>query len=357
MSSRPSSPGRSVLAEFRLIDQLRRRFGHKGARVVQGIGDDSAVVRPPSGQDLLYTSDLLAEGIHFRRNTITATDLGYKAAVANLSDIAAMGGTPEYILAAIAIPRDYNASTIVRIYSGLMQACRPYGVRLIGGDTSSSAGGMFLSIMVTGRIARGRALTRGGARVGDLIYVTGTLGDSLAGLQLLKDVSGTRRLSRAARAFLVARHRRPSPRIDTGKMLIRHRLASASIDLSDGLSGDLSHICTESAVGAEIEATSLPISPACRAFAEAKATTAAHLALQGGEDYELLFTVPPSAQTKVERLGRKADCRWTCIGVIRPHSFGLRLRTKDGMLRPVSVTSYRHFQSGRKRDREVPCSP
>src|SRR5262249_2982900 len=153
------------------------------------------------------------------RNTTTPTDLGYKAAVANLSDIAAMGGTPEYILVTIAIPPDYSPRMIVRIYRGLMEACRPYGVRLIGGGTSSAAGGMFLSITVTGRVARGRALTRGGARVGDLIYVTGTLGDSLAGLRLLEGGSIAQRLSRAARAFLVARHRRPSARINTGKLL------------------------------------------------------------------------------------------------------------------------------------------
>jgi len=357
MSSRPSSSGKSTLAEFRLIEDLRRRFGRTKHGVVRGIGDDTAIVHPSAGNDLLLTTDLVTEGVHFRLKTATLRDIGYKAAVANLSDIAAMGGSPEYILVAVAIPPRYTPRSIKQLYRGLMEACRPHGVQLIGGDTSSSAYGLFLSITVAGRVPRGRALTRAGARIGDLIYVTGTLGDSLAGLQLLDAVRGREKLSLRARSFLTSRHRRPTARIETGRILTRHGLATAAIDVSDGLSGDLSHICTQSEVGAELNAASLPLSSACRAFAAAQGASGLRLALQGGEDYELLFTVPASAQARVERLGRRADCLWTCIGVIRPQSFGLRVRDRDGILRRLPVTSYQHFQTGFKGAREVPCSP
>ena len=357
MSSRPSSLGQSARAEFRLIEEFRKRFGRVGPRVVQGIGDDTAVVRPPSGSDLLVTSDLLIEGIHFRLHTAAPADIGYRAAVANLSDIAAMGGVPAYILVTVAIPPNITPRSIMRLYRGLMEACRPHGVQLIGGDTSASVHGLFLSITVTGYVPRGRALTRAGARVGDLIYVTGTLGDSLAGLQLLENGRGTEKLSSRARTFLISRHRRPSARLTAGRTLIRHGLATAAIDVSDGLSGDLSHICAQSKVGAEIVATSLPLSPACRAYAAARKIEGASLALQGGEDYELLFTVPPSVRARAERLGRRADPPWTCIGVIKPDSFGLRLRHPDGSVHPLPATSYEHRLPGRSRAREVPCSP
>lgn len=357
MSRRSHSLGRSDLAEFRLIEELHRRFGRVGPRVVRGIGDDTAVIRTVGGHDLLLTSDLLIEGVHFRLKTATLADVGYKAGVANLSDIAAMGGTPEYILVTLAIPPRCTPRSIMLLYRGLMEACRPHEVYLIGGDTSASADGLFLSITATGRVARGRALTRAGARIGDSIYVTGTLGDSLAGLKLLESTRMKGNLSRGARSFLTQRHRRPSPRIQTGRILTRHGLATAAIDLSDGLSGDLFHICKQSGVGAEVDASRLPISPACRAFAATRGISGIRFALQGGEDYELLFTVPPSAVARVERLGNRADSPWTCIGVIRSPSFGLRLKDSGGALRKLPITSYQHFQAGDMRACEVPCSP
>jgi thiamine-monophosphate kinase len=323
--------------------------------VHRGIGDDAAVVRPGPGGTLLLTTDLLAEGVHFCRDTARPEDIGFKAAVANLSDIAAMGGTPQFVMVSLAIPSGWTAAGIGRLYKGLMEACRPHGVELVGGDTSASRQGLFISVTLTGYADRTRVLTRSTARAGHFIYVTGTLGDSLAGLGLLQNGGGAG-LTRRQERYLVDRHRRPVARIQAGRLLARRRLASAAIDLSDGLSGDLSHLCAQSGVGAEILADALPLSPACRAYAAARALDPDSLALQGGEDYELLFTVPPGRRDQVDRLAERAGLSWSPIGVIRPPSFGLRLRLRDGTLRGWRITSYQHFRNWSSPAREAACS-
>ena len=330
------------LREFQLIEQVRRLFGRTDPSVILGIGDDTAIIKPPPGRHLLLTADLLIEDIHFTLSTATYEDIGYKAAVANLSDIAAMGGIPHALAVSIAIPRSMNAADVTGLYRGLMAACRPHGVSLVGGDTSASRHGLFLSITLTGYVASGRALRRDGARIGDIVYVTGTLGDSLAGLQILKTHPGKRLSGRDSR-YLIARHQRPTPRIQAGQFLASCGLASAAIDVSDGLSGDLAHLCERSAVGVELDAAALPLSRPCQAYAAAKKTDAIRLALRGGEDYELLFTAPATKRMALSRFKRCAGCRLTPIGVIRPKRFGLQLRTSSGNMLPLRNTSYQHF--------------
>jgi len=332
------------LREFQLIEHVRRLFGHTGPSVILGIGDDAAIITPPPGRHLLLTTDLLVEDVHFSHSTTTYEDIGYKAAVANLSDIAAMGGAPHALAVSIAVPRSMNVADVTRLYRGLMAACRPYGVSLIGGDTSASRQGLFLSVTLTGYVAPGRALRRDGARAGDLVYVTGTLGDSLAGLRLL-DTRMRKGLARRDIQYLIARHHRPTPRIQAGQFLVARKLATAAIDLSDGLSGDLAQLCEQSAVGVEIDAAALPLSRAGRAYAVATKTDPIQLALRGGEDYELLFTVPASKRAALDRFRRHAGCRLTPIGVIRPKRFGLTLRTSRGDVLPLRNTSYQHFSS------------
>lgn len=338
---------RPRLHEFRLIEQLRRAFGRTGSAVVRGIGDDAAVIAPPGGRQMVLTTDLLVEGVHFDLRTASMKEIGYKAAIANLSDLAAMGARPEYALVSIAIPASCTAVDILRLYQGMTAAFRPYRVALIGGDTSSSPQRLFLSLTVTGSVPAGAALMRSGARVGDLIYVTGTLGDSLAGLALLSREHkrrAARSLTSPERRFLIDRHRRPIAHPRLGQALSQGRLASAAIDLSDGLSGDLRHLCEQSRVGAEISASALPVSPALLAYAGASKSDPVALALQGGEDYELLFTVPPARQRALKRMARRAGRRLTCIGVIRPKAFGIRVRDTTGRLRRVPITSYLHFR-------------
>ncbi len=337
--SRRTNP---VSSEFGLIRLLQAQTAQPDRQVFKGIGDDTAILKTSSAEWTLITTDLLAEAVHFDPATSSFEDIGYRAAIANLSDIAAMGGTPRFMLVAIAIPPTCSTAHIQRLYRGMRQATAPYRVALVGGDTSASKQGLFLSITLTGVVKPARVLLRSGARVGDRLYVTGTLGDSRAGLELL--MSHRRPALRPAHArFLLARHHRPSARIAEGQWLVKQGLAGAAIDLSDGLTGDLRHICEESEVGAEVLYGSLPLSPACRAYAATRRLDPRQIALQGGEDYELLFTVPRSQQARFERLAGKTGFRFTCIGSITPKRSGLRLRTEQGTTRPLPVTSYEHF--------------
>jgi thiamine-monophosphate kinase len=296
----------------------------------------------PPGHDLLLTTDLLTEGIHFDTATASWRDIGYKAAVSNFSDIAAMGGRARHVVVSIALPPDMDQDAVFALYAGLAEACRRAGAVLVGGDTSASRGGLFISLAVTGVVRSGRALRRDGARAGNDLYVTGTLGDAAAGLALLRRSVFVRP---AHRHILIGRHLRPSARLDIGQRLVRNRLATAAIDLSDGLSGDVRHVCRASGVGVEIELDALPVSAATRAYAAAAGLRPAELALAGGEDYELLFTARPRHRMALERLAGRG-LKITRIGVIRPRAFGLKLRD-GGALRPLPLISYEHFRSGR----------
>lgn len=340
----------SILHEFELIRSLHRLFGATRAPVIRGIGEDAAVVRISAAEAWLITTDLLAEGVHFNRSTATFNDIGYRAAIANLSDIAAMGGAPRFLLASVAIPSHLRTGDIISLYRGMMRACRPHRVQLIGGDTSASKQGLFLNLMVIGSARLEQILRRDGAKIGDLLYVTGTLGDSRVGLELLQRSASIRprrlrqdRTARTGNLFLIRRYVAPTARVNEGLFLARHRLASAAIDISDGLSGDLRHLCEQSGVGAEVELAALPLSPACRAFAGRHRVDPTQLALSGGEDYELLVTVPPRKRARLERLAHLRGFHMTCIGRITAARTGIQTRGPEGTRRPLPVTSYEHF--------------
>ncbi len=347
MARRKAKP---PLQEFALIRDLERRFARPASGLVQGIGDDAAVIATSAPAWWHLTTDLLVEGIHFDLKSAAPESVGYRAAMANLSDIAAMGAAPRYLLVSLAIPRTIQRPQVDELYGGLMTACRLYGVALVGGDTSASMAGLFLSITLIGTTTRRRALFRHGATVGDQIFVSGTLGDSLAGLRLSARGTGARSsgkrttpLSHAHRQFLLRRHFHPTARVAEGQWLNSERLASAAIDVSDGLSGDLRHICQESRVGAEVDLRRIPISPACRAYAQTVGVSPAQLALTGGEDYELLFTASPKDGRLIERQARSRGFRMTCIGTIRPKQFGMQVTSGDHT-EPLPITSYEHFR-------------
>ncbi|MEQ1655660.1 MAG: thiamine-phosphate kinase [Nitrospira sp.] len=335
------------IQEFPLIRQLQRRFERKSSSVVTGIGDDAAVVSIPAGDWAVLTTDLLTEGVHFDLRTASPASVGYRAAMANLSDVAAMGAVPRFLLVSIAIPSSLRTTDILALYEGLMTACRAYKVRLIGGDTSASQHGLFLSITLLGTTKRRKVLLRKGARIGDSLYVTGTLGDSLAGLQLLSNShaqgTGTSRLRPADRKFLINRHLRPTARVREGQWLNQTGVVTSAIDVSDGLSGDLRHICNASHVGAEIDVSRLPLSPACQSYATSTKQDPVALALAGGEDYELLFTVAAENEHTLERQARARRFQITKIGTIRPRRSGLQTIASNGTRAPLPLISFRHF--------------
>lgn len=342
MPARGSRRASPVSSEFGLIRRLQAQAAKPDRQVALGIGDDTAILKTSPTEWTLMTTDLLAEGVHFDLATSSCEDIGYRAAIANLSDIAAMGGTPVHARRhchSVDLFHHANPTTLPRHDAGLRPISSLPGRR----RHLRIKHGLFLSITLTGVVRPGHALLRSEARVGDRLYVTGTLGDSRAGLGLL---SSRRQHSFASthRRFLLARHHRPSARIAEGQWLVKHGLSEAAIDLSDGLTGDLRHICEHSHVGADVLADALPISPACRAYAAARRIAPQELALQGGEDYELLFTVPADRQARFDRLAGNTTFRFTCIGTITPKRSGLRLRTQQGLTGALPLISYEHFR-------------
>jgi thiamine-monophosphate kinase len=333
--------------EFELIRRIRRtlpRPSPLSSSVKVGIGDDAAVLIPRAGHVLLATTDLLAERIHFNLSYTTYRQLGYKALMVNLSDLAAMGGAPRYVLVALALTTRERLHDVQALYTGIQSACRATGAVVVGGDTSASRTGLFLSITALGEARPREVLRRSGARAGDRLYVTGTLGDALAGLEILTTarVDPKRRTGRARdTAYLTERHLAPSARLTEARLLAEQGLASAAIDLSDGLAGDLRHICEESGVGGVIEAVRLPMSSALIAHAEALHRNPTEYALIGGEDYELLFTVPPRSVSRVNTLIRQGRLRATDIGAITHKRRGLRM-TADGTTGPLKTRGYEH---------------
>jgi len=335
----------SHIGEFQLIQSISRGFSLRGRRPLVGIGDDAAILSHPSSTHLVISTDLLVEDIHFSRDTASLYDIGYKAAVANLSDIAAMGATPIYILVAVALPSHLKYHDWKELYRGLSVPCKAQGVQLVGGDTSASRSSLFLAITILGEVAPNHGLTRSGAKEGDVIYVSGSLGNSAAGLACLRrqTLHGKTSTLRQPMKFLVSRHLRPTPRIALGRLLSSHRFASAALDLSDGLSGDLFHLCQQSRVGALIQEAGLPLSPHLIACASQMKVDPLHWALHGGEEYELLFTVPPQNQRRLELAVKKLRIPVTLIGVIRPHRSGLRIVHQDGTTQKLVPQSYVHF--------------
>jgi thiamine-monophosphate kinase len=279
------------LGERRVVARIRRAFGERRAGVLVGIGDDAALVRGPGR--LLLTTDLLVEDQDFRRDEHPPRLLGRKALNVNLSDIAAMGGRPLHALVGMALPADIDEGWLRQFMAGFRAAGREAGVSLVGGDLSQ-AETIMIAVTVTGEALS--PVLRRGARAGDAIFVSGTLGDAAGGLRLLEK-GGHRGVVKEVRPLLEA-FLDPAPRLELGGLLARRRLASAMIDLSDGLSVDLAHICEESRTGAEIEADRIPISPALSHMAR----DPLDMALNGGEDFELLFTVRPRDLAAVEKL-------------------------------------------------------
>jgi thiamine-monophosphate kinase len=272
------------LAEKLLISRIRSRATRRKG-IAAGIGDDCAILQIPAGHQALVTTDFSLEGIHFRREWHPPEVVGHRCLARGLSDIAAMGGTPVAVFLSLALPQNLRQPWVDRFIKGLLRLADRFNVTLAGGDTAQSPGGILADIVVIGSISKGKAIRRSGARSGDRIYVTGTLGGAAAALKLLF-------AGKKLRQADFPQHFHPVPRIEVGQFLLEKGLASALIDLSDGLSTDLGHLCEESGVGAEIQAPAIP----CASVGKPAHEVDLQLALHGGDDYELLFTGPPGKQ-------------------------------------------------------------
>lgn len=324
----------SRLGEFGLIERLRRGLP-AGRGVLIGIGDDAAWVENPSRSSLV-SADLLIEGVHFDLKWTSLVDLGFKSLAVNLSDIAAMGGVPAYAVVSLGLPVHFDSGKIDDFYRGIHALARPSGVAVVGGDLSV-AKLLTISVCVIGHPPR-RPIRRAGAAAGDDIYVTGTLGDSALGLKLLRRGGSVVRKKTAA--HLLSRHRRPTPRIAAGVLIGKAHLATAMIDVSDGLLQDVGHICRASGTGAVILRDDLPLSRAYRALA---GKDGARHALSGGEDYELLFCARRASRARIEKLSRRARLPITRIGRCVAGR-EVVVRDRFGQTTMLGLQGHDHFQ-------------
>jgi thiamine-monophosphate kinase len=325
--------------ELELIAQLAKIFGAAPPEVVLGISDDCAALDLGGTDYLLWTVDTLVEGVHFDLTYVSLSQLGRKSLAVNLSDLAAMGGKALYALLSLGWPPGRDLAGALKFGEGLAACARDFGVAVIGGDTVSSPPGLTVALTVLGRVPKSEILRRSGARIGDLVYVTGPLGQSAAGLEIL---SGEVKIDPTLREVLVRAHLDPQPQLAAGRLLARKGLATACIDLSDGVATDLMHICQLSGVGARLAAADIPIPPEVKTVARMVGKDPLELALQGGEDYQLLFTSPPDQASQLPAV-------FTQTGLEIPNRVGEIVPGKEVLLitkekeKIISGRGYDHF--------------
>ncbi len=320
----------STLGEFGLIESLTKDFKVKNASTLRGVGDDCAVL-DYSGKKTLVTTDLLLEGIHFDLTYTPLKHLGYKAVAVNLSDVYAMNGTPRQVTVSLGISKRFTVEHINELYAGIYTACEKYGVDLVGGDTSASVTGLLISITCIGEAAGDEIVYRNGARDTDLVCVSGDLGAAYMGLQLLERErvasAGQKDFQPdfAGREYLLERQLKPEPRADViAEMRQLGIRPTAMMDVSDGLSSELLHICKQSNVGCRIYEDRIPIDYQTAVMAEELNMNLVTAAMNGGEDYELLFTVPLTQHEKVEQMKTAR-----LIGRITKPELGAFMVTRD----------------------------
>ncbi|MEZ4994545.1 MAG: thiamine-phosphate kinase [Saprospiraceae bacterium] len=343
-NSEPKRTELGQLGEFGLIDHLTSRLKLRNTSSVVGVGDDAAVI--DNGKNLTVVStDLLIEGIHFDLSYTPLKHLGYKSVVVNVSDIYAMNARPQQITMSLGISNRFSVEALEEFYAGVEAACNFYGVDLVGGDTSSSNRGLIISVTAIGQGQADKLTYRNKAKVGDLICITGNLGAAYLGLQILErekqlymanpdiqpDLEG--------QDYLIGRQLKPEARKDAVEAFAKVGLVpTAMIDISDGLSSEIFHICHQSGVGAFIEESGVPIHPDAEMQAIKFNLDPITCALSGGEDYELLFTVDPSELEKVKYL---PDIY--IAGEITPASDGIKLHTKGGNIHDIKAQGWQHL--------------
>ncbi|MFC9777630.1 thiamine-phosphate kinase [Paenibacillus chitinolyticus] len=336
--------------EFGLIRLLtgdrQQADGMRSQGVVVGIGDDAAVTALSPGMQLVASCDTMTEGIHFLPVTMRDEDIGFKAMASNISDMAAMGAKARYALVALSLPKDADTEQIRRIYAGLYECADLFGVAVIGGDTTSTRGGIVLTVTILGEVPAGRALLRSGAKPGDAVFVTGPLGGSAAGLSYLlhrgTDAALWGELPAEA-AELVRAHTRPLPQAEAGELLQRTGLCRALNDISDGLASEAGEIAEASGVGLLIAEEKLPLAEGLRACAEKLAADPLEWVLYGGEDYQLLGTAAEADLAALCEAFSGEGLPLHVIGRVTAADEGVRLQRPDGTVQPLPKRGYNHF--------------
>lgn len=333
------------LGEFGLIKHLTQNLALRHKSSIKGVGDDAAVIRPNDDKEILLSSDMLIEGIHFDVSYMPMKHLGYKAAVVNFSDIYAMMGQPKQMLVSMAVSSKYTVEALEELYEGILLACKTYNVDLVGGDTTSSVYGLNMSITVIGEASREGAVFRNTAQKGDLIIVSGDLGGAYMGLQILEREKAVFKENPAIQPdlqgfdYILERQLKPEARKDVVEKLNEAGIRPTSmIDISDGLSSEIMHLCTQSGLGCKLYEDKLPIDPLTYNVAREFDLDPTTCALNGGEDYELLFTIP---QTDFEKIRNDPDL--TIIGYMTDASEAHLLVDKSGGVHELKAQGWKVF--------------
>lgn len=334
----------SSLGEFGLINRLTKNFSTSNTSTIKGIGDDAAVI-DSTGKKIVISTDLLVEGIHFDMMYTPLKHLGYKSVVVNLSDIYAMNAEPKQITVSLAISSRYSVEALEELYDGIWLACKNYGIDLVGGDTTSSQKGLIISVTAIGEAATEDLVYRHGAKEGDLICVTGDLGGAYLGLQILEREKRLYQQHPELQPelenadYLLGRQLKPEARRDVIRFFKDMDIRpTAMMDLSDGLSSDIFHICQQSGVGCELYEATIPLSEEAYHMALKFNLDPVTCALNGGEDYELLFTIRPEDETKLS-----GEETFTVIGTITKIDGGCVLVSKSNNRHPLKAQGWNHF--------------
>jgi len=337
------------IGEFGLIKRLTKNITLDKERVIMGVGDDVAVVKTKAEEYLLLTCDILIEGTHFTKETITPCQLGKKVVAINVSDIAAKGGIPKQALISIGLPKDTKVIYLDEIYRGIKEQSKKFNIDIVGGNTALSKDKIFIDLFLVGEIKPDLLLLRSGAKPDDKILVTGNLGDSSAGLKIienqdlkLEDI----KFEKKYKTKLKQAHLSPNPRLLEGRIIAKSNLASSMMDISDGLSSDLAKICEASNVGAIIWEEKIPVSKETLAFAKSIGKSPFNFALHGGEDYELLFTIPKeNVEIIIKKIQRETKTKVTEIGEIKDRKFGIKIVKTNGEMTPLNTYGWNHFKT------------
>lgn len=331
----------TISDEFSLIKKITANIPQINKNVIIGVGDDCAVIKESEDKYLLATCDAYAAGVHFLPQYTEPETIGQKAISVNVSDIAAMGGTPSYCLVSLIIPKSLPQTYVEKLYQGINNACLQYKIQIIGGNISQGDT-LIINIFMLGHVAPEQLILRSGAKPGDKVLVTGNLGSGLGGLIALKNTK--LRLPKNVRAGLIKKYTTPLPRLEEAKVLSKLQTTTSMIDISDGLTSDILHICSQSNVSVQIFADSLPVSEEIKLLAKQMKKNPYDVALASGDEYELLFTAASqNAEEIIQKIREKTGTDVTVIGEIVGKDKGNWIIYKDGIKKTLKPLGWNHF--------------